>query len=196
MSAAVGVAGIAALGRVITGPLGGLPLDLTLTRRLAARRTAGVDRATWALSTYSDTPVTIAAATLYSLLAWRGTGRWQDGLAPGGAVALETAVFVAGSALVGRPRPDVPQLDKAAFTSSFPSGHTAATTALHLSVVRMVRRHGRPGTRQIVPAVCAAIPPLVAFSRVYRGMHHPSDVAVGLVLGAWSARRVARLTES
>ena len=53
---------VAAVGRIIVGPLRGLPAEDGVNRWLQARRTPWLDRATWALSTYSDTVPTILTA--------------------------------------------------------------------------------------------------------------------------------------
>lgn len=58
--------------------------------------------------------------------------------------------------------------------SSFPSGHTCAAFAAALIYVRMLpRRYG-------LPAVALAA--LIAFSRLYLGVHYPSDVLVGFLV--------------
>ena len=51
------------------------------------------------------------------------------------AVVGETALFVIASIIIDRKRPDIPQLDEAPPTSSFPSGHTAASVALTFGLV-------------------------------------------------------------
>ncbi len=61
---------------------------------------------------------------------------WRLGRGPRFAVFLavavvgETALFLLASWVIDRNRPDIPQLDEAPPTSSFPSGHTAASIAL------------------------------------------------------------------
>jgi len=68
-------------------------------------------------------------------------------------------------------------------SSSFPSGHTASGAAFSGAVGRAL-----PGLRTPLNAVAATI----GFSRVYTGVHHPSDVAVGWVLGKAVAAVVCR----
>lgn len=181
------VVGLAAAGRVIVGPLRGFAAEDAVNEALVRRRTPAGDRWTWAVSTYADTPATIAAALGYGAAGWARTGRVRDAAAPLAAITLETVVFMSAAALVGRPRPDVPWLDRPAPTSSFPSGHTGATTALHGTIATQL------GDHVAAPALRYAFPPLVGYSRLYRGMHHPSDVAAGIALGLWSARAVRRV---
>ncbi|MGI9528732.1 MAG: phosphatase PAP2 family protein [Acidimicrobiia bacterium] len=68
-------------------------------------------------------------------------------------------------------------------SSSFPSGHTASGAAYSSAVGHVV-----PQLRVPLNALAAVI----GFSRVYTGVHHPSDVAVGWVLGKGVAALVRR----
>lgn len=65
---------------------------------------------------------------------------------------------------------------------SFPSGHTGEILG---SVLPVVWRYGRllPGVLTLLPGILVAA---VAFSRLYLGMHHPTDIWGGLVLGSLS----------
>ena len=51
----------------------------------------------------------------------------------------------------------------------------------------MAFRIQNPALRRVVVAVCVAIPLLVATARLYRGMHHVSDVLVAIVNGLVAA---------
>ena len=83
------------------------------------------------------------------------------------------------------PRPRVPHLDEAPPTSSFPSGHTAAAVCFYGSIAAIILWHSRHRWIKVAAVViCAAVPLLIAGSRVYRGMHYPTDVLAGLLLGA------------
>ena len=83
--------------------------------------------------------------------------------------------------LVARPRPFaeiealIPLIAKPT-DFSFPSGHTTASFAVALVMVRMLPK------KIGVPAVAVAA--LVAFSRLYLGVHYPTDVLAGLLVAA------------
>jgi membrane-associated phospholipid phosphatase len=100
------------------------------------------------------------------------------------ALVIEVAVFLATTFLVERPRPAVPRLDSAPPTSSFPSGHAAAAIALWVSLALVVTAHVRNATaRTLVWVIAIAVPLFVGLARLYRGMHHPTDVMASVVLG-------------
>ena len=86
-----------------------------------------------------------------------------------------------GKRLAGRGRPDRSSLPlirrspRVPASSSFPSGHSASAAAFAVGVAIEEPKLAIP-----VGVVAAA----VAFSRVYTGMHYPSDVVAGLALGA------------
>ncbi len=63
------------------------------------------------------------------------------------------------------------------FNTSFPSGHTAVSTAIAAAMFYVNRRVG------ILAFVCAA---LIAFSRVAVGVHYPSDLLGGIAVGLLS----------
>nr|WP_314174350.1 phosphatase PAP2 family protein [Streptomyces sp. DSM 40971] len=74
--------------------------------------------------------------------------------------------------------PLIRQLHRQPVTTSFPSGHAASAAAFVTGVALESPRWG---------AALAPIAAAVAFSRVYTGVHYPSDVLVGAALGVGSA---------
>ena len=110
-----------------------------------------------------------------------GRAGWY-GLLSMGAGALITNVCLKN--LVARPRPYevveglVPLIGKPT-DYSFPSGHTCASFACALVLYRILpKKYG-------VPAVILAS--LIAFSRLYVGVHYPTDVLGGMVVGIFSS---------
>jgi membrane-associated phospholipid phosphatase len=103
------------------------------------------------------------------------------------AVAGETVLFVLASTVLHRMRPAIPHLDGAPPTSSFPSGHTAASIALWGGLaLGLARTHPHHRSRVVSWVLAVAVPGFVLFTRLYRGMHWPTDVAASVLFTlAW-----------
>jgi undecaprenyl-diphosphatase len=100
---------------------------------------------------------------------------------------IEVGAFLASTFAISRPRPVVPQLDVAPPTSSFPSGHTAAALVLYVSVAIIVWTLSQSwALRALFWVLAVVVPVFVALSRLYRGMHHATDVLSSVVLAAGS----------
>lgn len=151
-----------------------------VNRTFQAHRTHILDDVSAFLSTVANTPT----ATALTLLAFIGARwyfrRWREALFLGSAVAIEVGVFLLTTVIVHRPRPGVVELDHAPPTSSYPSGHTAAACALYGGLAVLIFL----STRSHWAWLLFLMPVAVGMSRLYRGMHHPSDVLSGLLLGA------------
>jgi membrane-associated phospholipid phosphatase len=159
--------------------------DADVPRRLVEyRQQSGISESKY-ITMLSATP-TIVVLTVLAALTFRWMfGRWRESLVVIYAVVGETAVFMATTFFIERPRPAVPHLDVAPPTSSFPSGHTAAAVCFYGSVAAIVVWHSRRRWLTTVAVIlCAAVPLMIASSRVYRGMHYPTDVLAGATLGA------------
>ena len=81
---------------------------------------------------------------------------------------------------VRRPRPflEIPSLEpliKPPKGFSFPSGHTTLAFAVAFILYRILPK------RYSIPALCMAV--LVAFSRLYMGVHYPTDILGGICVG-------------
>jgi membrane-associated phospholipid phosphatase len=100
------------------------------------------------------------------------------------ALAVESATYRVTSLAVPRERPDVKRLEDLPVDASFPSGHTAASVAVYAGLVLLITSRFPQGRWRVLAwAVAVLLPVIVALSRMYRGMHHPLDVAGGLVVG-------------
>lgn len=84
-----------------------------------------------------------------------------------------------------RPRPDLTSLEVQTFTSSFPSAHSmaAAITFLTLGAVLSQTQKGRR-TKVYLISVAGLLTMLIGLSRIYLGVHWPTDVVAGWVAGA------------
>jgi membrane-associated phospholipid phosphatase len=100
------------------------------------------------------------------------------------ALTIESAAYRTTTLVVHRHRPPVHRLEHLPVNASYPSGHTAASIAVYCGLALLLTsRLRRTWQRVAVWAVAVAIPIYVALARMYRGMHHPLDVAGGVVIG-------------
>jgi undecaprenyl-diphosphatase len=157
--------------------------DEDVCRWMADRRSGFADDVTGLLSRAADTLAVIVFALLVEVaLALRR--RWWALLVVPLGLCLELVTFLTVNAVVDRPRPTVPKLGSEPSTSSFPSGHTAATLVLWGAVVVLFAASSGRRVQSVAWTVVLALTIAVGTSRVYRGMHHPTDVAAGLLMGA------------
>ncbi|WP_158285725.1 phosphatase PAP2 family protein [Pseudohoeflea suaedae] len=117
-------------------------------------------------------------------------------------VVTGSAVSTVAKLLFNRSRPEIVDHLDVTFTSSFPSGHAmvSAFTWLTLAAIA-VRFVENEGTRVVLVGSAVALSLLIGISRVYLGVHWPSDVLAGWLFGgAWAgicwltANRIARST--
>lgn len=176
---------IVAVGFVITGPLGDLPGEVAVNRALQDGLTSSpfgmVVTDLW--SRLGNTEIIIGVCVVVVAILWWRTRQWWLAIVPAIAISVQSSVFVAASAIVGRERPDVDQLDPAPPTSGFPSGHVGASTALYVVLALLAQRIETPWLRRLVTGLCLLVPILVSVARIARGMHHLSDVIIGLLNG-------------
>lgn len=152
------------------------------------------DRAThfgvrlFSVITKVGSPVTMAVLAIVATLWLRIRGR----------VTLSTAWIAAyiGGALIERILKHVVHRHRPAFgelrldSFSFPSGHSLASTVGFGMLTYVLLHLSRPSARQSAAAILGAIALLITIgiTRVYLGMHYPSDVIAGYAAGgAWLA---------
>ena len=179
-------AGLSLIGLLFThviSPNGPPAWDSGVVDRLAAHRTTALDTATQLGSGIANTQtVIVVTLAVMLLLRWR-LGRWYESWVVVAAIIGELVVFVAITATVHRDRPTVVRLDAAPPTSSFPSGHTAAAVALYGCLAILLLKLWPGVAARLAATLLFAIPVVVGLSRLYRGMHFPTDVLFGALGG-------------
>jgi undecaprenyl-diphosphatase len=184
------------LGFLITGPLAGagpLASEDHLVRALAAARTPRWNNLSNAISLLAYTPAIISVTGLGGAAMRLVFKRWRESLFLVAVVCAQLAVFLLTTLVIVRDRPAVPPLDRFPPSQSFPSGHTSAAVALYGGIALVLGLHAR---RKAVAALgwilLLGFAALVGISRMYRGMHHPSDIIASFIYGLaclWIMRR-------
>ena len=157
-----------------------LGLDMGVMQAVAAHRDVTVTSIAEIATTAGSFPILAPIAVAVVLLR-----RWNR---PADDIAL--VVIAAGSAalpwlvklIVARPRPTIEHLQQLS-SLSFPSEHTTQAAAIYLTIAILLSKGLNRGLRELVILLAVLLAMVVAWSRVYLGVHYPSDVAAGLVLG-------------
>jgi membrane-associated phospholipid phosphatase len=109
---------------------------------------------------------------------------WIGSQAGGAPVLPIVATYRITSIVVPRDRPGVHRLENLPIDASYPSGHTAASIAVYSGFVLLLTSRFTNSTfRALAWTFAILMTTFVALSRMYRGMHHPLDVAGGVVVG-------------
>lgn len=169
-----------------------------------------------AVAAMRSEPMTVLMRTLHvlqgklvavAIVLWAGTlasrRRWLALLL---LAAMVPAGMLANSALkmlVERPRPAL-LASVGSHGFAYPSGHTAAITLFcGYLVVLSFRRTTRWSWRAAAVAAAMVVVGMVALSRVYLGVHRPSDVLAAVLLGVawlglclWCTQWLGRATRS
>jgi membrane-associated phospholipid phosphatase len=125
-------------------------------------------------------PALVALTTLVAVV----LRKWRVAAFIVTAIAVEAATYRVATLAIDRQRPHVARLDDLPVSDSFYSGHTAASVTVYCGIALLVTSRIRSAAlRAVVWLVAIAIPLLVGLARMYRGMHHPTDVAAGLLVG-------------
>jgi len=155
-----------------------------LNRALAAGRTPELNDVTYVLSGLGNTGAIIGALVVVAVALRLASKRWVYSVFLVLAVSAQALVFLLVTLVIDRKRPDVRKLDDSPPTSSFPSGHTGAATALFIASALLVAWYvQRRWVKILAVTVLVAVPLLVAYGRLYRGMHHPTDVVASFLNG-------------
>ncbi|WP_349368192.1 phosphatase PAP2 family protein [Salinarimonas sp.] len=108
-------------------------------------------------------------------------------------VALAVALAIGGGILLStllksgfdRPRPELVPHGSIVYTASFPSGHSMMSATVYLTLAALVSRVlRRRRLRVYLVGLAVVLTLLVGFSRVYLGVHWPTDVLAGWTVGA------------
>ena len=109
-----------------------------------------------------------------------------------GYAAILVLVSVVGGTLLSqtmkfafaRPRPELVPHGAEVYTASFPSGHSMMSAVVYLTLgALLARTQPDRGVKVYIMTIAVVLPALVGISRVYLGVHWPTDVLAGWSLG-------------
>jgi undecaprenyl-diphosphatase len=197
--AAVAVAGtlaFATLGlRVRNGATQGF--DVAVLRWLGAHHTPALSAAAVELTYLGTGVVVLAIVIVAALLLWNTEHKHSARLllaAVAGNIVLNNVLKL----LFDRPRPDIFVWQTTALSSSFPSGHAMSATVCYGTVAYLAARlQKRRWSRALTLGAAIVLILLICGTRLYLGVHYPSDVIAGMLVGlAWAGFCMATLEAS
>ena len=121
------------------------------------------------------------AIVFYLLLARERAEALLMAVAVFGGMALNDALKLA----FARPRPDLALHATRVFTTSFPSGHASLSAIAYLTIGALLAR-SQPSFKMglYVMSLAAFLTVSIGMSRIYLGVHYPTDVLGGWCVGA------------
>ena len=100
-------------------------------------------------------------------------------------VASGMAVSQTAKWAYARPRPELVPHGMETYSASFPSGHSMMAAVVYLTLgALLARSQAQPRMKVYVLVVAVLLTALVGISRIYLGVHWPTDVLAGWCLGA------------
>lgn len=166
--------------------------DSWVDRELAQSRTPTGNDLTHYGSLLGETPTIIGLTALAAVIFRAVFHRWRESVLLVLCVSGQALIFMITQMLIDRQRPSVPRLDDSPPTSSFPSGHTSAAVALYLGLALLLSTMVRRTWAKWLCWGLVLLPVSVAVARMYRGMHHPTDVVGSFVNGVTCVTIMAR----
>lgn len=175
------------LGELIRLTLSGS--DLRLERHLAASPSV-LRTPLQAVTDFGSSVIVLPVmAIAAAVCVWKSSRR--DALMLVVVVAGALLLYTTIKDLVDRPRPPVPHLTNAG-GASFPSGHSTQAAAIYGALAYLVARHRARMEALLTWVIAAFLTLMIGWSRLFLGVHYPSDVVGGLLIGAvWAAVTIA-----
>lgn len=171
-------------------------IDVTVHRWVMKHRTPGSTAIARAVTWGGVTSLALPALVVVGAIAARGgrnyLRRFQTGLVVTVMASVGVFVGLRLNAVVGRNRPPKADWAGAAGGPSFPSGHTSCATLAALAAAWVIAERVRPGWPRILVWVAAGAWAFsIGVSRVWLGVHWPTDVLGGWLFGlTWFAGAV------
>jgi len=138
-----------------------------------------------ALGSYAVLSIILCAVVAYLFMARQRAAAFWVLAAVGGGVLLSNVLKLAYE----RPRPDLVPHAARVFTTSFPSGHATLSAITYLTLGALLSSlHGSLRFKVYFLSLAILLTIAVGISRIYFGVHYPTDVLAGWCIGAaWAA---------
>lgn len=177
----------AALAAIVTGGIT-QDLDERVLEWIVQHRTPLLDRIMFDLTTLGDGIVVMMLVAVASIFLWLTQHRWSVYILILGVIGgkvLNNALKL----LFARPRPTIVEGIDQVSSAAFPSGHAMSAIIAYGSVAYLVARLGPTRRlRNTTWAIACLLILGIGSSRMYLGVHYPSDVLGGFLAGlAWLA---------
>lgn len=187
------IAAIVATGLIVAG--GPTGVDTAVMGAVTGERTAWLTPLVSLLTElFSPAVVPVWALCVAGVLLARDR-RVQRAAAVLASVVVAAVVAEVIKVVITRPRPPaIDQLGAYESTLSYPSGHVTGTAALLISVALVGTVTSRRATRAMAVVAALAVTAVVAWTRLYLGVHWLTDVSAGLLIGAATAALVVAVS--
>lgn len=179
-------------GRVTSGAT--QEFDEAVLRWISEHRPPALERVMLEITLLGTGTVVITMVVVSALFLWLTNHRYS---------ALLLLIATIGGILLnnllklgfGRPRPQVFDWGTHVASLSFPSGHAMSAAVVYGTVAYLAARLQRRHLHRVLTLVIAAIVILlISVTRLYLGVHYPSDVIAGVIIGlAWAGFCMATL---
>jgi undecaprenyl-diphosphatase len=157
--------------------------DHRVINLVATLRTPALDRVMYGF-TYLGSGLTLTLLAGASVLVFAIARRYREAVLLALSLVAGTVFFSVVKLLVGRPRPPLEDARIVQGGLSFPSGHSTLAAMFYGTLAYFIIRALRPEWARVAVGVAAGLLVLaVGVSRVYLGVHYPSDVAAGWAAG-------------
>ena len=162
--------------------------DDAVLRWVAQHQDPELGRIALEITTLANGSTVVAVVIIAALFLWLTQHRYSAAL-----LLVTTVTEIVINTLLktyfDRPRPQLFTWGDQVVTSSFPSGHSMSAAAVYFTVAYLAARlQRRRRHRLLVLAVALVLVLAIGASRMYLGVHYPSDVAAGMTMGlAWAA---------
>jgi undecaprenyl-diphosphatase len=167
---------------VIGSPTVGV--DRRILNLVATLRTPALDQVMYVV-TFLGNAQTILVLALVAVIVALLARQWKEAVLFVLAIGASTLFFSLLKLLVHRPRPLLEDARIVQGGFSFPSGHSSLSATFYGTVAYLlIRSTKRDGLRVLIGSGAALLVLLIGVSRIYLGVHYPSDVLAGWAAGA------------